>query len=440
MNIITVDCGASFVKGAVFREKQIIRCISKSTPAVHKGNNIFDARHISELIHLVETMIDELADTEKELMLCISNEMHGFLLTKEDGTAYTDYVSWQMELGAERIDDKTSIEKIRGNDLLEDAVLHTGMPLRAGLPSSNLFYIIRKYGVNVNDKLRFYTLGDYLIKCIFDQEPMIHPTNAAATGLFDLRTNDWNWQYIHAIGAENITFPTVGTEEICRKHKGVSFHILPAVGDQQAALLGAGLEEENAISFNMGTGAQVSCIMTHMDFGQEYQIRPYFSGKYLKTIPHIPSGRALNVYVRFIRSVLEVYGQKMSDERIWSGLLNACHQGHECHMKCDLSFFENAVTSKTRGSITDIDENEFVLSNVIRNVLLQMAENFISISDRLYVDPKAISKVFFSGGVAHKIDFLRNRISLHYPNAEIIIAENETMYGLYKYAIQYKEG
>lgn len=362
------------------------------------------------------------------------------MLAKEDGTPYTDYISWQMELGAEFVDNKTSIELIEEDNLLKDALLHTGMPLRAGLPSCNLLYLLRKYGMGTNNRLRFYTLGDYLMKSIFEQEPMIHPTNAAATGLFNLKTNEWNREYVHAIGATNIIFPSIGEDESICKHNGVIFHVLPAVGDQQIALWGAGFIDENAISFNLGTGAQVSCVISEPIYGCGYQIRPYFEGKYLKTIPHIPSGRALNVYIGFIKSVLNVYGQKISDKQIWEGLLNAYDRGKRCHMKCDLSFFENAVNAGTRGSITDIAEDEFVLSNVVRTVFDQMAENFINVADQLYKNPETISKIYFTGGIAKRIDVVRNLIAAHYPKANISITENETLYGLYKYAIKYKEG
>ena len=182
-----------------------------------------------------------------------------------------------------------------------DEILYSGMPLRAGLPSTNLRYLFQKsYLDKERDNLYFYTLGDYIIKCLSGIEPICHPTNAAATGLFDLRINDWNKKYIKDIGGEKIVFPIIGNEKIVFRLEGKIVNVLPAIGDQQAALLGAGLNKMNMLSFNLGTGAQVSKLVSKLVCSSEYQIRPYFNGKYLVTIPHIPSGRALNVYIRFL--------------------------------------------------------------------------------------------------------------------------------------------
>ena len=232
----------------------------------------------------------------------------------------------------------------------------------------------------------------------------------------------------------DIVFPRIGMEPTDFTLDGIRIHSLPAIGDQQAALLGAGFDSEGDLSFNLGTGAQVSALMDRLEFGNGYQTRPYFLGKTLKTVPHIPSGRALNVYFRFFKSVLERYGVRLDDGEIWRGMTEAAQEADEARIKVDLSFFENAVTRYTAGSITQIEEYDFSAGSLMRAVLDQMADNFLQVADKVAPDRGEVKRLVFSGGIARRFDHIRGRIVSAFPGAETITAKDETMYGLLRYS------
>ena len=287
MNTIAIDCGASFIKGALFQNDVIIKRTQRQSPVVHKNEGLLEPIQINHLLPMVKDLILDLAFDVDDFKLCISNEMHGFILAYQDGSPYTDYISWQKEYGNEMIDGKTSVE-ILSKAELADEILKTGMPLRGGLPSSNLLYLKRKSLLS-ESTLSFYTLGDYIIRRLSGQEPVCHPTNAAATGLYDVVNNQWNENLQCIVSSECVTYPIVGITPLefeLGKHHVTCF---PALGDQQAALYGAGFENEGDISFNLGTGAQVSKLIRNIELSNKYQIRPYFKGYYLLSIPHLPS-------------------------------------------------------------------------------------------------------------------------------------------------------
>lgn len=435
MITITIDCGASFIKGAAFADGQQIREMYRTSPEVHRSQSLFSPQQIRPLVQLVRQMIIELADGEREAELSFSNEMHGFILACANGEPYTDYISWQKEYGSVPVDGISSVQLLEGREELQEDICHTGMPLRGGLPSCNLLYLSRSgQMLNGAEQLRFYTLGSYLLRDLSGKEPAEHPTNAAATGLYDLRKNDWNWKYIEEVCGSKIVFPQIGHERMEFTLDGIQVYALPALGDHQAALLGADFVHDTDLSFNLGTGAQVSCLTDTPSCGSGYQIRPYFGGKYLKTIPHIPSGRALNVYFRLIQSVLKQYGFALDEDGIWSGIVEAAEGSGASDLKIDLSFFENAITPFTKGSITQIGEHALTMGNLMGSVLRTMAGNFILAADRVEPDPARVERLVFSGGVARKFDRLREEISVHYPEAEVSVASNETLVGLYRYA------
>lgn len=437
MNTIEIDCGASFIKGALTREDgSLIEQRRQQAPPVPDKQNILNPVQINRLLVIVEEMIESLARNEREVRLCISNEMHGFLLAYEDGMPYTDYISWQKEYGSVKTDGEAAID-ILSHMRYEEEIRKSGMPLRKGLPSCNLLYLKRLGCLErAKGRLYFYTLGDYIIRRFANIQPVCHSSNMAATGMYDLEKGDWNHNLISLICGEKLVFPPKASKKktyvIEADRNGIKYDIYPAVGDQQAALLGGGLEDSDTVVFNLGTGAQVSVLSETVDFGTGYQIRPYF-GRYIKTVPHLPSGRALNVYIRFFEDIFKQFDIPVERDEIWRVLSGVSGHIGKAALICDMSFFENPLTDHSVGSITNIGEFDLCLAGLMNGIFECMINNFILASDRIQ-QPGKIKKIIFSGGVAEKIEKIRNGIAAYYPeDTEIKVAKDETFAGLHRY-------
>ena len=437
MNIITIDCGASFLKGALFKDTRLVKQTQQKAPAVN-ANDLRAPTQINRLIKAVRSMFRELAHGHSEVVLGISNEMHGFILTDEEGTPYTDYVSWQKEFGKFPLagkDEITALQILADEKYCQD-IKKTGMPLRSGLPSVNLLYLRYNFNWAKNKKmLRFFTLGDFIIFALSGKVSCCHPSNAAATGLMNLDTGAWNETLVSLTAGSQIQFPDICVTGISFDFEGIHVYALPAIGDQQASLLGAGLKDKNEISFNLGTGAQVSCLIDDLKYSPSYQIRPYFGNKYIKTIPHLPSGRALNVYFRFIKEVVAKFSPEIDDNVIWQWILESVKTSEVSAMKCDLSFFDNPLTDKTKGGIEDIGEYDFNVGNLFGTVFRQMVDNFMKAARIIMPDDCNPKKIVFSGGIARKISFIRNEILKNFDaDIESSMGKDETFYGLAQYA------
>ncbi|WP_026523819.1 sedoheptulokinase [Butyrivibrio sp. MB2005] len=434
MNIIVIDCGASFLKGAKLdgTTGEIIKQVQKSSPTVHRDEPITDTVQIDALSSAIIDMISELRGEDKEVAFGLSTEMHGFLLAFEDGRAYTDYISWQKEYGKLKIGEKSAFEQLSVPEYADD-IKKSGMPLRAGLPSCNMLYLKDTGLLSIEDNLVFYTLGDYLVKRVFGVEICIHPTNAAASGLMDITSGKWNHRLFQKVATDKIRLPEIGeTSTIC-EYQGCLFHLFPALGDQQAALYGAGIREKDSLSFNLGTGAQTSVIVDGAELSEGMQTRPYIDGKYLRTIPHLPSGRALNVYVRFLEDVLDRFGLNPDSNDIWDVMLKAASEDSEHSLECDMSFFENPITDHTCGKISEIGEYGLTLNNLMGSIFDQMIANFLWAAERVQPDKTKVTKLIFSGGIARRIKPIRDGIIKAYDGIDVEIAENETQSGVYAY-------
>ena len=310
------------------------------------------------------------------------------------------------------------------------------MPLKAGIASTNLYELLLKNPELRQKELYFYTLGDYIIRKITKQMPNIHPTNAAATGLYDLELNEWSESLIQKMGFENIVFPDISEGETIRMVIGntnVSFY--EAIGDQQAALLGAGISETNQISINMGTGSQISTLTNQLILSQDFQTRPFFKGQYLLTIPHIPCGRALNVFFNFFKSIICQYTGKVciDDDLLWEIMMNPKREAKEENLVVDLSFFSNACSARRTGRIDNLGEHNLGLNCLMDAVLEQMADNYKNAMAKIVSKEQHIERVIFSGGVALKNPQLRERIAEKIGISNCDVSRDETFIGLNKY-------
>lgn len=440
MKIIVIDCGASFLKGALIeqRNKEILKTCFRKSPAPNLKQESDPADfHIYLVLQNVKEMLVELSEGEAELGLCISNEMHGFILADNAGNPLTDYISWQDERALTLNKDKSYLDELK-QLVNPSVVLKTGMPLKSGLPSVNAYWLKQHDFFNTHKECYFYTLGDFILRHLSGRDPFIHPSNAAASGLYNIIEKSWNSELIDALQIGNLIYPTIGSGKsaaISFGFNGTAYFALPAIGDQQAALLGAGFIKEEQLSMNIGTGAQVSVAAKTPQLSTAYQTRPYFFDMYLHTIPHIPSGRALNVFYRFVKDcICGVGGNDISDEQIWEMILTKVRSAQDSSMQVDLSFFTNAITSNTKGSISQIEENRFFVGELFKTILDQMAANFVSAASRLPYGNECITHVVFSGGLSQKIDVLRERILSLLPfTAEHSFSNNETFMGLTEY-------
>ena len=93
MDIIAIDCGASFIKATQFSYGKIVKTVVKKTPAD------LDNEKLRKSEEIITEIIEQLSADLDEIHIGFSNEMHGFVLTDQDGVPVLPYISWQKELG-----------------------------------------------------------------------------------------------------------------------------------------------------------------------------------------------------------------------------------------------------------------------------------------------------------------------------------------------------
>lgn len=216
--------------------------------------------------------------------LYISTQMHGYLLADKDHHLLTPYISWQ---------DRRSLTAATGVNTAEtwfdlfplQLPPQSGTETKPNSPVCSLFALQQMQPELFARASHFYTLGSYLAYRLTGANAT-HITDAAATGLFHAATG----QPLHSL------FPSlhIPLAETNMRPAGQwrQAEVYVPVGDQQASVLGSGLNPGSQYVLNLGTAAQL-CVVADGFAAGLFESRPYFDGATLCTVTGLPGGREI---------------------------------------------------------------------------------------------------------------------------------------------------
>lgn len=161
-----------------------------------------------------------------------------------------------------------------------------------------------------------------------------------------------------------------------------------ALGDTNCVIQSIDLKHGEYI-VNMGTGSQIITLDKNgpvINFNKNYSI-----------ISHIPSGRSLNILHRFFKELncdmFEHFNKVTSDDIVNSTLM------------VDLNMFPQSYKYRTGGSISNINEDNFTIHNLIASILNGYIDQYINII------PKN-SHIHLTGGIGKKVHTIKE-VLLH---------------------------
>jgi hypothetical protein len=141
-----------------------------------------------------------------------------------------------------------------------------------------------------------------------------------------------------------------------------------------------------------------------VEFG-DFQTRPFFDGRCLINITHIPAGRSLNLIVRLLSELAEAQQIELPDP--WPYITRAAAEVQNTDLRVNLAFFNSSCGD--HGSIMAIREEELTVGHLFRGAFQNMADNYYACALRLSPE-KEWRNLVFSGGLAQKTPVLRELI------------------------------
>lgn len=304
MRLLALDLGSSFTKAALIADGRVLAERQLPTPEPLCRDTARYEIDAERYYQQVRGLIDEFLDEGEAQGILFSTQMHGYVLTDAAMTPIRPYVSWRDQLGAKHL------PEIR--EMLTDGdVYPSGVPLKANLALCALL-ARRIEGETLPEGALLHTLGGYMIARLTGQH-VCHITNAAPTGLADVRAGCWNEALIRRAGLSALRLPQMAEDVVSvGTYRGAV--VYPDIGDQQVCAFGAGLALEHSLHVNIGTAGLLGALCGEFKV-QGCESRPWLEkGVYLRTVSGLTGGR-------HIQALREQYPGP--DDEVWPMLTTA---------------------------------------------------------------------------------------------------------------------
>ena len=424
---LAVDVGTTSLKAAVLDLESLVVRHSVRVPTPKYLTGLVGTRRELEPLQIIAEVRRLLcqclraAPAANGLVVC--SQMHSLVFADEHGNARSNVVTWEdqraTELSAGRT--RSLFEELMTQVNAEERC-EIGGELRIGVPITTLAAL--KTEGELPAGVFATSLPGLLIANLCGVTPSADRTNAAAHGLYLLDRGDWHRDLISKLGYDQLLWPQVlefRDEVGIAVIDGHRLRCFAPVGDQQCALVGVGLSERE-LSINVSTGSQVSLVSRERPRG-DFLVRPYFDGKWLRTIVSVPAGRSLGM----LANVLTEMGGRDPDP--WEYVRTAVDRIVETDLEVDLSFF--ASFSSDCGRIGNINERNLTVGHLFLAAFRSMAANYAKCASLLSQD-RSWDRVVFSGGLVRRFPRLRHEIlaALGNPPARVCAMEEETLRGL----------
>lgn len=346
MKIMGLDIGTTSICGVCVDagNGKILKSVTKSNDSFIATDKNFEKIQDPDVImQTVGAVIDELY-TDDVSAIGFSGQMHGIVYTDADGKAVSPLYIWQDERAAEEYMDGKSYAQTLG--------------CFAGYGLATDFYN-EVNGLIPENAVSLCTIADYAVMCLCGlKKPLVHITNAASLGCFDVKENRFTVQNPR-LPEVTADFRSVGT------YKDIP--VCVALGDNQASFIGSVSDAENAL-INVGTGSQISWLTSELVAGGAVENRPFDGKRFLAAGCALCGGRAFAMLENFFRQIAG------SETSVYGYIDNLLEEKTETTLKADCRFCGTRNDPSRRGSFTNISEENFTPADFALAVLNGMSD------------------------------------------------------------------
>ncbi len=323
-------------------------------PAAHPWEHLQSPAVILEKI---STLLTELLTAHPTVSsIGLTGQMHGILYYDTAGEAVSPLYTWQ--------DGHASAE------ICQEITGKTGYPISPGYGLAT-HYALTKSGQVPANAVGISTVMDWVgMRLTGGNRAVIHPTNAASLGLFDIPAGRFDW-----VAVENLPLSPAFLPEVAADHATIgtykSIPVSVSIGDNQAAFLGSVRAPTETILVNIGTGSQVSLCLPKSAgvLSGAVETRPYLGDQVLVSGSGLCGGRAYALLERFFRSYATAVG--LPAEARYDVLNRLAAEGIRTGQVLDVrtTFCGTREDPTLRGQITGIGEDNFTPEALAAGVL-----------------------------------------------------------------------
>ena len=353
------------------------------------GRSEWDAKLISRMaLNCLSSVAIGLGERVADVTgIGITGQQHGTVIVDATtGEPVSPLINWQDRRALEQMPDGTTtwLEAVR-SAIGPEAWKRTGCWLHPGFMAVTLFEMKRRR--TLPDNARALFIMDYFGSILTGQPPVTEPSCAGSSGVFDIRSRQWNDDAIKALDLPRSLFPEIreANESIgCLTSEWTGTTGLPAgtpvfapIGDHQASFLGSIANRKNSVLVNVGTGAQVAVYTDKPDFELPIELRPFPCGGNLLSNVGLAGGWSYQILEEFFLDVgRQLYSTDPTEEmyHLMSDAAATVEAGAD-GLRCEPTFSGTRLDPTVRGSITGLSARNFTSGHLARAVLEGMGRS-----------------------------------------------------------------
>ena len=337
---------------------QVKASLSAKTPQFLASPNPWErAQPPEEILDQVRELLGQMTERLQGIgAIGVTGQMHGIVYLGRDGRSLSPLYTWQDGRGDVAKDGETYAEQLSRK---------TGYALATGFGSVTHEYNVQN-GLVPEGAVSLCTIADYIAMALAGRkEPVMHSSNAAGLGCFDLEQG--------CFGVENRLLPRVEREAMVLGYAEGDIPVSIALGDNQASFIGAVQEDATSVLLNVGTGGQVSYTAPLVKIGGSIELRPLTADRFLLAGNSLCGGRAYAMLEEFFRSVLHMI-EAPTEERLYAAMERLAAQPEEAEpLAFDTRFAGTRSDPSLRGSITGIGVDNFTPAAFVRGTIRGIA-------------------------------------------------------------------
>ncbi len=303
----------------------------------------------------------------------ITGQMHGIVYVNKAGEPCSPLATWQ--------DGRGNLPMRGGGESYAERLARIG-----GHAAASGYGIVTHFYNVLNNQAppeaaTFCTIQDALAMRLSGRSaPLVHASNAASFGMFDLVAGAFDTAGIEKAGMDASILPDVVDTIACVGQTSAGIGVFTPLGDNQASFLGSVRSVRSSLLINIGTGGQISCHTPNCVFTPESEARPYDGGSFLWVGSPLCGGRAYAVLESFFRQVAQGAGVKNQSMYPWMNELAQRAFVLENPLRINTAFDGSRSNPKLRGAIENLGIANFTPEHFIAGVLSGVVDEMM----RLY--------------------------------------------------------
>lgn len=359
MKVVGIDIGTTSVCGVLIDATTgcVEKSVTKNSSAFIEGCADWEKiQSVNKIMTVATDILESLIAASSEVgVIGVTGQMHGIVYTDKDGDAVSPLYTWQDG---------------RGNLPYKDVTYAKYLNSFSGYGNVTDFYNTEN-GIKPESAVSYSTIHDYFVMQLCGlKKPIIHTSDAASFGCYDLENNRFNYA---------CTAEITGDYRIAGEYKGIPVSV--AIGDNQASVFST-LANEEDILVNIGTGSQISIISDKIADNMQVETRPYFENKYLIVGAALCGGRAYSMLKNFYAEVLG-YIKRVDDDEVYRIMNDMLRNAKSSSFKVDTRFAGTRLNSEITGGISGITTENFTPSALTYGVLCGMTDELLNMYEKM---------------------------------------------------------